>query len=214
MGIRLSKCSNSKSLKELETQFGKLFRVGSLGGYNWTDDIPSRPCRLVHPHARYTQGTSITIEYQGAVSHLRIYEESNCFSLASNNSLILVETFERSVRSQIAIFMECEAQSNTDPKELVYYIAGVADLGFDHIIYIGEAGYGMLFLDCYGRVFVWEDMCQMVYLGDSPEEEPKRPVEDIGWFVENGTVCEYIGEPTYAKKCYGICVFNCWYFFF
>jgi hypothetical protein len=51
-GIKLSKCPNSRSLKDLETQFGKLFRVGSVGGYNWTDDIPSRPCRLVHAPAR------------------------------------------------------------------------------------------------------------------------------------------------------------------
>jgi hypothetical protein len=54
--------------------------------------------------------------------------------------------------------MRCEVHSNTDPKELVYSIANVAKLGFDHIIYIGEAD-GMLFLDCYGRVFVWDDMC-------------------------------------------------------
>jgi hypothetical protein len=41
----------------------------------------------------------------------------------------------------------------------------------------------------------------MVYpLGDSPEEVPKRPVEDIGWFVENGTVCEYIGKPQRTQK--------------
>lgn len=193
--IKLSNCPNSKSLENLETQFGKLFRISSLEGYDWTDRIPSQPCRLVHAYSRSTQGTSRTIECQESVSHLQDCEKMNCFSLASNNSLILVDTFEKSVRSQIATFMSCEALTNTDPKELAYYIANVAELGFDHIIYIGEAEYGMLFLDCYSRVFLWEDSCQMVYpLGDSPEEVPKHPIEDIGWFLENGTVCEYTGE--------------------
>jgi hypothetical protein len=194
MGIRLSNCPNSRRLAEIETRFGKLFRVGSLGGYNWTDEIKSKPCRFVHPHYRFTQEEFRTSGCQGPVRNLQVCDKANCFSSASKNSPILVDTFEKSVRSQIATYIVCNL-SNTDPKELSYYIANVADLGFDHIIFIGETEYGMIFLDCYGRVFNWNDSFQMAYpLGNSLEEVPKRPIEDIGWFEENGIVYEYIGE--------------------
>jgi hypothetical protein len=184
MGIKLSNCSNSRRIETLEAQFGKLFRIGSLGGYDWTDKIPLQPCRLVHAHSRTTQESSSTIECQGTVCHLRVYDRTNCFSSGSNNlpnSLILVDTFEKSVRSQIATFIGCKVNTNSDPKELVYYIANVAELGFNHIIIFRETDYGMIFLDCFGRVFIWEDTCQMAYLlGYSLEEAQKHPIEGIG----------------------------------
>ncbi|RIA92641.1 hypothetical protein C1645_764623 [Glomus cerebriforme] len=177
MGVRLSNCPNSRKLDDLETQFGKLLRVGSLAGNYWTDEIRSRPCRLVHAHSRPAQETSRTIDCQGTVCNLHN-------SPSNSNSLILVDTFEKSVRLQIATFIK--GLSDTDPKELEYYIADVAELGFDHIIYIGETEYGMIFLDCYGRVFLWDSMCQMAYpLGDSLEEVPKRPIEYKAWCIKD-----------------------------
>ena len=81
------------------------------------------------------------------------------------------------------------------------YINMIQEFGFNHIILIGEREHGIIFLDCYGRVFLWDDNFQMVYpLGDSLEEVPKRPIEDIAWFVENGIVYEYIGEPQGMQK--------------
>ncbi|CAG8558811.1 9598_t:CDS:2 [Ambispora leptoticha] len=120
MGIRLSNCPNSREIETLEAHFGKLFRIGSLGVYDWTDEIPSQPCRLVHAHSRSTQEASSTIECQGTVRHL----------------------------SQIATFIGCKVNTNSDPKELVYYIANVAELGFNHIILFGETEYEIIFLDC------------------------------------------------------------------
>jgi hypothetical protein len=55
---------------------------------------------------------------------------------------------------------------------------------------------GIIFLDCFGRVFIWEDMCRMTYpLGDSLEEAQKRLIEGMALFVENGIVHGYIMEP-------------------
>ncbi|PKC69604.1 hypothetical protein RhiirA1_439906 [Rhizophagus irregularis] len=198
MGVRLPNCPNSRKLKDVETRFGQLLRVGSMAGDYWTDEIVSRPCRLVHAHSHPVHKPSRTIDCQEAVCNLQSCVNPNCFlsagndSPSNNNSLIVVDTFEKSVRFQIATFIK--GVSVTEPKEVEYYIADVADFGFDHIIYIGETEYGMLFLDCYDRVFLWDNMSQMAYpLGDSLEEVPERPIEDKAWYVENGIVYEHIG---------------------
>ena len=49
----------------------------------------------------------------------------------------------------------------------------------------------MIFLDCYGRVFQWENMSQTLWpLGDSPEEASKGLVkrDQLSWVEDNGTV--------------------------
>jgi hypothetical protein len=71
----------------------------------------------------------------------------------------------------------------------------------------------MIFLDCYDRVFQWDDENQTLWpLGDSLEEAQKYSIngDEIGWFVENGIVCEYMSEPQcmyYAKNCYGSIIY-------
>uniref|UniRef100_U9U1Q9 Uncharacterized protein n=1 Tax=Rhizophagus irregularis (strain DAOM 181602 / DAOM 197198 / MUCL 43194) TaxID=747089 RepID=U9U1Q9_RHIID len=65
-----------------------------------------------------------------------------------------------------------------DPRELIYYINRVAEFGFNHIIIVGETEYGMIFIDCYGRVFMWDDESPMLWpLGNSPEEVPKQTIK-------------------------------------
>jgi hypothetical protein len=36
-------------------------------------------------------------------------------------------------------------------------LENVAEFGFNHFIVIGEIDYGMVFMDCYSRLFQWED---------------------------------------------------------
>ena len=82
-----------------------------------------------------------------------------------------------------------------DPKELIYYITSIAEFGFDHIIIIGETyDSGLIFLDCYGRVFLWCDEYLMLFpLGNSEEASKYSYKKDrLGWFVENGIIYEYI----------------------
>ncbi|PKC01197.1 hypothetical protein RhiirA5_457077 [Rhizophagus irregularis] len=44
-----------------------------------------------------------------------------------------------------------------------------------------QTNYGMIFLDCFGRVFIWEDTFQMAYpLGDSLEEAQNNSIEESG----------------------------------
>jgi len=52
-------------------------------------------------------------------------------------------------------------------------LSEVQEFGFDHIILIGKRDYGILFLDCYGRVFVLNDMSGVLWpRGNSLDEEP------------------------------------------
>ena len=60
----------------------------------------------------------------------------------------------------------------------------VAEFGFNHIIIIGELDYGMVFLDCYGRLFQWEDMCQRLW--------PRESDDGLPWFVgDDGSVYKF-----------------------
>ncbi|CAG8658836.1 8478_t:CDS:2, partial [Paraglomus brasilianum] len=56
----------------------------------------------------------------------------------------LFDAFED--KSRIATFIDYEVL-NGDLKELIYYVTCVAEFGFDHIIIVGEADCGMIFLD-------------------------------------------------------------------
>ncbi|CAB4414856.1 unnamed protein product [Rhizophagus irregularis] len=209
-GIRYKKCPNKRSIAILQAKFGKLFRTGALGGNAWTTaETLSETCRLVHAHHFPTQGSS-TIEDKGTVSQVPDCAVQNGKTMLYNNNSILVDAFDKSGRSRIGTFIGFEILKDSDPIELTSYIESVAKFGFNHIIIIGEIYSGIVFLDCYGRVFVWEDEGQMVFpLGNSPEEASKRSTtkeeDELAWFVENGNVYEYIKKPQrkYAKSCYG-----------
>ncbi|PKK75688.1 hypothetical protein RhiirC2_863086 [Rhizophagus irregularis] len=80
-------------------------------------------------------------------------------------------------KSRIATLIKYEVL-DSDPRELIYYINCVAEFGFNHIIIVGETEYGMIFIDCYGRVFMWDDESPMLWpLGNSPEEVPKQTIK-------------------------------------
>ncbi|CAG8741279.1 18728_t:CDS:2, partial [Rhizophagus irregularis] len=197
-GIRCGECPNRRSIGILQTRFGELFRIGTLGNNAWTTDgTPSETCRFIHAHSFPTQESS-TIEDKGTVSQVPACAVQNGKTLRYNNNSILVDAFGKSGRSRIGAFIGFKILKDSDPKELTSYITSVSEFGFNHIIIIGEIYSGIVFLDCYGRVFVWEDEGQMVFpLGGSPEEASKRSIggDKLGWFVENGNVYMYIKKP-------------------
>ncbi|CAI2191530.1 3997_t:CDS:2 [Funneliformis geosporum] len=192
VGKGCEECPNQRTMDQMQAQFGKLCRIGYLGGNAWKTTAPQETCRFVHPHSRFTQkGTSIT-ESPTTMSQVQLREGKNESSSCCNNPFILVDTFED--KSRIATLINCEVL-DSDPKELVYYIKSVAEFGFNHIITIGETDSGIIFLDCFGRVFQWDDESVKLWpLGNTPEEVAKHPIvgeDQLGWFVMNGIVYEY-----------------------
>ncbi|CAJ0757495.1 3470_t:CDS:1 [Entrophospora sp. SA101] len=121
---------------------------------------------------------------------------------------MVVDTFkDESSRRHLASSIGCELPVDSDdPKELTYYMANVAEFGFDHIIIIGELENGMIFLDCYGRVFQWEEECQMLWpLGNSLEEAMSSDGKNqVPWYWEyDGAVYEFKELlQRMCKKCY------------
>ncbi|GBB97556.1 hypothetical protein RclHR1_00300035 [Rhizophagus clarus] len=193
-----------KGKTRVQTQIGELLRIGVLGGMEWTTEFPSENCRFVHAHNQ-PQG----FNNEGSMFVMPACTRNDKEKSKYNDThYTLVDTFKnKSQQHKIAtsIGREDLIDIESDPKKLDYYIASVAEFGFNHIIIIGEVDYGMLFLDCYGRVFLWEDMNQFIYpLANSLEEIPKRINEekekDLAWFVKDGIVYEYFMEPGISAR--------------
>jgi hypothetical protein len=202
MNGRYSKCSNQRKVKEIESCFGKLFRIGSLAGDVWKSTTPQKPCTFIHAHSYFTQEKSkkLSIENQISTFFMQTCNSNNISPLCCNNDLILVDTFED--KSCIAKSIAFEI-FNSDPKELIYYITCIAEFGFNHIIVIGETYGGLIFLDCYGRVFLWGDEYLLLFpLGNFPEEVLKYSFKKdrLGWFIKNGIIYEYILEFGYKTN--------------
>ncbi|RHZ78175.1 hypothetical protein Glove_166g272 [Diversispora epigaea] len=191
MGSGCEECPNRGTIGEMQTRFGKLLRIGSLGGNAWKPTTPKKTCRRVFAHSRYIQEES-SVECHTTMSQVRVCDEKDESPLRCDNTLILVDTFEDKSRIATSINLKI---LDSDPKELIYYITCIAEFGFDHIIIIGETYDGVIFLDCYGRVFLWDDENLLLCpFGNSPEEASKYSFKKdrLGWFVKNGIVYEYI----------------------
>ncbi|RGB40500.1 hypothetical protein C1646_753222 [Rhizophagus diaphanus] len=189
--IRSKVCPNRITIGKLQLSFGKLRRIGILAGYEWTTELPSRTCQLVYANP-LPYGW---IRDQGSLFQMPVCEGTNDSILSCNNRRILVDTFEsKSDRYNVATFIGCDQLTDRDPKIFTFYISNVAEFCFDHIIIIGEVNYGILFLDCFGRVFLWEDESELLYpLRDSLEapRKYKKGQDRLAWIVENGKVYEY-----------------------
>ncbi|KAF0388439.1 hypothetical protein F8M41_011044 [Gigaspora margarita] len=200
-------CPDQRAIHLLQASFGKLCRIGILGGTTWTEKIQTKPCRFVLARPCITEETRRTIE--GLRSMYSMSKRIEHDESLRNNTLMVVDMFEdESSRRHLASSIGCELPVDSDdPKELTYYMANVAQFGFDHIIIIGEIENGMIFLDCYGRVFQWEEECQMLWpLGNSLEEAMSNDEKNqVPWYWEyDGAVYEFKEllqqEPIYVNR--------------
>ncbi|CAG8447747.1 9963_t:CDS:2 [Ambispora leptoticha] len=120
--IGFEACPNQRTIGELQTSFGKLFRIGTMGDVTWTTEIPTKPCCFVFAHPCPTQEVRRTIE-----SHESMLQVSKCEGqdeALCTNKLVVVDTFaNESDRRHLASFIGCELPNDgDDPKELEFYI--------------------------------------------------------------------------------------------
>jgi hypothetical protein len=196
VSIKCKECPNQKIIKELQSQFVKLLRIGFLENNIWKSTTPLKMCHLIHADSHYTEEKSSIIEHQGSIFQVPIYEKTNKTASRCSDTTILVDKFEDI--SCITPLFKFEIL-DSDPKELTYYITCIAEFHFDHIIIIGETNCGVIFLDCYGRVFLWDDENLLLWpLGNSLAEASKYTIKGkdrLGWFVKDGIIYEYIKKP-------------------
>ncbi|CAG8726156.1 10540_t:CDS:1, partial [Gigaspora rosea] len=155
-------CSNQEKIRELQSSLGKLFRDSTLDGSVWTKEHVQMPCYFVLPN------NESKIEHDSS----SVCQVSVCAGLdiktSHNNSFIIVEQISESDGSCAATSLHLKLQTE-DPKEnsmkeLQCYIKEIKQFGFNHIIIIGKRYCGMLFMDCFGRMFDWDSANDILWL--------------------------------------------------
>ncbi|PKY48988.1 hypothetical protein RhiirA4_464766 [Rhizophagus irregularis] len=161
-GVPFGCCPNTERVRIMQASLGKLCRDYGLDSSPWTQ-IPKKSCKLVLPDdidgdsddMSQVQMDSKDDEMLGVLNDPR-------------NSLMLVEMIAcESDICRVSSSIGFEIKIKVPLENLIVYIKRVKEYGFNHIIIIGELYCGMLFLDCYGRLFEWDHMQYLLFpLGD------------------------------------------------
>ncbi|RUS22369.1 hypothetical protein BC937DRAFT_89536 [Endogone sp. FLAS-F59071] len=143
-------CPNQKTIQAIEASVGKLCRIGTLDDLKLTTDnaTPMPPCHFVLPQPEFkcdlagykaTESAMRRDPLISPVGYIHYYDKLDYEQAAISVGHIL-------------------PPHGNSPKELIDGLATMRDYGFNHIIVIGGAYFGMIFLDCYGHLFVWDSM--------------------------------------------------------
>ncbi|CAI2185449.1 9295_t:CDS:2 [Funneliformis geosporum] len=188
-------CPNKRRIQEFEPSLGELFRVGSLvvtSGTTWTTEEPTTPCHHVFPNHFLTQKIECNTPMYNVSEGNGPYESSN----ARNNSFMLVEKIKNEYdRNRIAtsVYHNILSESKeSDITDLTDDMESIQEFGFNHIIIVGERDYGMLFLDCYGRIFDWDHINFLLWPLGNYLEHKLHEHKNMAWSAGlNGTITEF-----------------------
>ncbi|GBC06364.1 hypothetical protein RclHR1_00680008 [Rhizophagus clarus] len=184
---------SSKKIQSLYEQLRPLLRVNTPGG---NARYKRKTCNLVLPNdlPKIWSNESDTSLCQVFPSNE--FDEGHGYR---NNLPILIDTIMKPNRCYIANSLGYEIYDkdqedyiNYIKEELNCYIEEVMEYGFEHIIIIGEQNCGILFLDCFGRVFNLDGMSStLVFHGDYLEgvERVTKGFELkwMRWIIESDT---------------------------
>lgn len=184
-------CPNRSS----QLPLGQLRRIGTLAGNAWTTkEEPKTPCRFVVPNLQSAQEKFPKRMSQVPKSEKHDESQEGCYNPKNPNMIVEIIANKKD-RKRVAKYLNYDIESG-DPSTCICYMEFIKKYGFDHIIIIGELYAGLLFLDCYGRVFEWDDSMTGVLrpLGDYLNEAPKVSQTHycVIWDYESdGTVAEF-----------------------
>jgi hypothetical protein len=152
---------------------GQLLRIGSLEGPTWTKKESTKPCNYVLPSNKFNRFRE---ENNASVHQVPKADECDEPREDSNYSLILVEKISNGEdRLRVANSIGISILNKYPIEDYIDSIQQVKRYGFNHIIIIGECIYGILFIDCYSRVFRWDSMCDALwFLGDYSQRLKKK----------------------------------------
>jgi hypothetical protein len=175
------KCRNQGKNERLCKYLGPLCRNGTLEGSSWD---PKTSCYIVLPDDRS--------KWKNNSSMSSLSDNNEFDTTCSNPSLVAEMIANESDRIRIATSLGIKIQSDDlQINSIRSYLMDVAQCGFNHIIIIGEFYCGLLFLDCFERVFRWDAMNGiLVFMGDFFKAVSEKPCEILWGVLEDGTVWE------------------------
>jgi hypothetical protein len=195
-------CSNSTRIESLLAQLGQLRRIGTVGsdeGAKW------KSCRFVQPRYRIERDGSQRSLHNVSEGSTLIETQGCC-----NNSYMVIDIIaSESGRHRFADAINqgpCEVSSLTECMNAKSgygtYFDVVQDYSFNHIILVGERDYGMIFLDCYGRLFGLDMMSGVLWpLGNSLEEAKIKPwTGEVAWDVDDDGIIFELEYYTEAER--------------
>ncbi|RIA85009.1 hypothetical protein C1645_741878 [Glomus cerebriforme] len=184
-------CPNQERIQSLQLSLGQLRRVGVLAGNAWTKETAKTPCRLVVPNVQSEKATIPETMLHVPKGEKQDESRESCNN--PKNPLMIVEVIaNKSDRKRVAKSLKHDIEDG-NPSKYICYMEDVKRYGFDHIIIIGNRYAGILFLDCYGRVFEWEDMMSVLWpIGDWNKVKNGSQMRHLIWGLEfDGTVVEF-----------------------
>jgi hypothetical protein len=145
-GINIFNCPNQEKIEELQTLLGPMLRIGTLEGSSWKENYLKTLYYFVFSDSKPKWRFS-TFMFPVSID--------NKFDSSGNNPSVVLDMFaNESDCYRIANSLDIEIQSSDLQKNNIrLYAKEIALCGFNHIIVIGKTYCGLLFLDCYGRVF-------------------------------------------------------------
>ncbi|RGB22119.1 hypothetical protein C1646_748596 [Rhizophagus diaphanus] len=190
----------NKRVQGLRPSLEPLLRIDTLEGCTWTKKI-SKTCHIVLPDNQFEVRKN---EPDAPMLQMSVCDEIDETHGRRRSLSMVVDMVMKSYRNYIATSLGLKVQDDDQgddidyiKEDLVGYIEEVRDYGFDHIIIIGERYCGLLFMDCFGRVFSWDSMGNILWLlGDYSEivERVTKGLKNsrkIPWIVKsNGIVIE------------------------
>ncbi|CAB4386463.1 unnamed protein product [Rhizophagus irregularis] len=188
-----TKTTNLNIARTLSEQLGPLLRVNTPGG---STRYKKKFCQLVLPN---DQPKICSNENDASLCQVFPSDEIDGGDGYRNNYPILIDTIMKPNRCYIAnslgygiLDKDQDDYINYIKEELNIYIEEVMEYDFDHIIIIGEQDCGILFLDCFGRVFILDAMSStLVFHGDyfkGVESVTKGfELKSVEWIIESDT---------------------------
>jgi hypothetical protein len=156
-------CTNRGGTRRLPSSLGQLHQIGSLEGLTWTKNNPTKPCNYVLPDNQFDRSEINEKEENAFVYQVSKADACNEPQEDSNDPLILVEKISNgNDRLRVANSVGISILNKYPLEEYIDSIQQIKRYGFNHIIIIGECIYGILFIDCYSRLFRWDSMCDVL----------------------------------------------------
>ncbi|GBC13970.2 hypothetical protein GLOIN_2v1477433 [Rhizophagus irregularis DAOM 181602=DAOM 197198] len=195
IGVDSEICPNIRGKNGMRLSFGQLCRVGTIGiAKRKNKGIQCNYVYVKYEHKNGGDGPVCTM--------LESSGRNESEGLGLGVSMVVYTFVDESVRRNIASSIHIRLIDSKDLEKHDDFYEPIAEFGFEHIIVIGETYNGLLFLDCYERVFKWQQMQQTLWpLGDSLEEVESRlksnkQIDRVVWTAEYDGV-KYQALPDY-----------------